>query len=112
MKQWCALLEGEMETWPQVRSRPMFGMRAFYRGRRIFACIPRTRALGAANAIILKFPRAREVLRRAGDELSALDPGALAPRWLALEINGQADLRRALAWLDRAYRNAVSAKPS
>jgi len=143
MKQWCALLEGEVETWPQVRSRPMFGMRAFYRGKRIFACIPRTRALGSANAIILKFPHASELLRRAGGELLALDPlpqpaqkrralgapdpGAAAPRstpspatagarrgprWLALEINGQEDLRRALEWLDQAYRNTVSAKPN
>ena len=37
MKQWSALLGAELERWPGVRTKPMFGLVGFYRGRNIFA---------------------------------------------------------------------------
>ena len=54
MKQWCALMESELLTWPQVTARPMFGMVGFYRKGRIFAAIPRNRTVGNTDAVLVK----------------------------------------------------------
>jgi hypothetical protein len=43
MKQWSAMMEHELSSWPSVKSRPMFGFIGFYRDNRIFAGLPRTR---------------------------------------------------------------------
>ncbi|MBI1983963.1 MAG: hypothetical protein HYS61_07170, partial [Acidobacteria bacterium] len=59
MQRWCAVLEQEVSAWPQVNSRPMFGMLAFYRGKRIFAALPRTRAAETASSLLVKLPGAR-----------------------------------------------------
>ena len=64
MKQWSALLGGELERWPGVRTKPMFGFVGYYRGRKIFAALPITRAMNSANSIIFK-------LRGAGPYLLA-----------------------------------------
>jgi hypothetical protein len=45
MQRWCAQIDDELASWPDVTSRPMFGMTAYYRGTIIFAAVPRTRAL-------------------------------------------------------------------
>ena len=59
MQRLCGLLEDEVSAWPEVSARAMFGMRAFYRGRAIFAARPRTRAMGTPSAILLKLPTTR-----------------------------------------------------
>ena len=33
MRRWCAALEEELSSWPDVQTKPMFGMAACYRGR-------------------------------------------------------------------------------
>jgi len=45
MRQWSDLLLREILGWPNVSSRPMFGMTAVYRGKAIFGVLPRTRAM-------------------------------------------------------------------
>ena len=45
MRQWSDLLLREILGWPDVSSRPMFGMTAVYRGNVIFGVLPRTRAI-------------------------------------------------------------------
>src|SRR5258708_4729562 len=54
MRAWSAALEKELLTWPQVSIKPMFGFRAAYRGKRIFAALPRTRALVGSNLVEFK----------------------------------------------------------
>lgn len=44
MKHWSAMLRSELEGWPQATARPMFGMLGIYRGKKIFAALPVTRA--------------------------------------------------------------------
>jgi len=64
MKQWSAMMERELNAWPGVKSRPMFGFIGFYRDNKIFAGLPRTRALNTPNSIILKFdPPAEESVK-------------------------------------------------
>jgi hypothetical protein len=107
MKAWSAAVAGEMETWPEVGSRPMFGLSAYYRRDRIFCVLPRTRGLETPNSL--------------GFKLEAIRPATLAqakrdPRirkadfakgtWFGFELSSDADLRDALKWLLRAHQAA------
>ena len=107
MKRWSALLGAELERWPGVTTKPMFGFVSFYRGRNIFAALPRTRAMNSANSIIFKLCRATpqdfEKLRR-DPRLEVSQKGVAG--WQSLQVDSTADLKRALDWLDRAYRAA------
>ena len=107
MKEWSALLGAELERWPEVRTKPMFGFLSFYRGRNIFAALPRTRAMNSANSIIFKLRRATpqdlEKLRR--DPRAEVSQKGMAG-WQSFEVSSTADLKHALDWLDRAYRAA------
>jgi hypothetical protein len=42
--------EGRWTVPVNVTSKPMFGMAAFYRGKHVFAALPRTRAAGTDRA--------------------------------------------------------------
>lgn len=107
MKQWSALLGAELLSWPGVRTKPMFGFTSFYRGRNIFAAIPKTRAMNSANCLIFKLRRAaaqdKAKLRRDG-RVRVSEKGMAG--WQSFEMASSADLKGALAWLDRAYRAA------
>jgi hypothetical protein len=107
MKQWSSMLAQELSGWPQVTSRPMFGMAGFYRKRKIFAALPRSRALGAANAIIFRLdPIAPALLQRARKDARIGWEGKAPKRWLSFELNSAEDLRDALRWLNHAYERA------
>jgi hypothetical protein len=93
MRHISALLEQELLGWPGVRARPMFGMRALYRGAAIFAMLPDQRALENPNAIACKLASGAE--KREG------------LKWRLFELTGDQDLSAALACLDKAYRNAA-----
>jgi hypothetical protein len=96
LKPAVAFLERELASWPQVTAKPMFGMTAFYRGKRIFAALPRTRAMLTPNSISYKVPA-----RAAGR------PGQ---GWKSLEVLSDADLREALQRLNQAYEAARPVK--
>jgi hypothetical protein len=98
MQRRCALLEDELSTWPDVTSRPMFGMRAFSRGSVIFAALPRTRAMGTSSSILLKLPKAR------GEQVVlGRDPGA---KWATFQLESDADVPETLRWLGKAFARA------
>src|SRR5262245_42240420 len=98
MQRWGALLEEEVSTWPDVTGQAMFGMRAFYRGSRIFAAVPRTRAMRTPNSIIVKLPKARETHAELGR-----GPGA---DWGTFALASADDIPEALRWIGRAYEKA------
>ncbi|MBI1941294.1 MAG: hypothetical protein HYS33_07280 [Acidobacteria bacterium] len=98
MQRWCALVEEEVSTWPEVTSRPMFGMLAFYRGKNIFAAVPRTRAAETPFSMLIKLPGARAARLR-----SASGPGA---GWVTFEMDSASDVTEALRWLERVYEEA------
>src|SRR6266446_4928707 len=54
MKQWSAMLKAELIGWPQVTSRPMFGMSGIYRRKKIFAALPVTRGFNTPSSIIFR----------------------------------------------------------
>ena len=102
LKAWAAMLAAELATWPRVRSKPMFGLVGFYRNEKIFAALPRTRALTSPHSIIFKFHTESAATRKARRQLHAYP----AAKWVSFELHDPEDLGAALQWLDLAYRMA------
>jgi hypothetical protein len=100
MKQWSALLKTEISGWPQVSSRPMFGMMGLYRHKKIFAALPVTRGFDTPNSVIFRFdPVPADLNQRAMKERRITS----GKRWFSFEIHSTEDLRDALWWLNHAY---------
>lgn len=104
MKVWSALLGQEMEKWPAVTSRRMFGMTVFYRNKLIFAALPRTLSFETPNSVAFKLyktdARTTKLLR---SNTSITVPTDREKGWIALEIHDNGELNSALAWFARAY---------
>jgi hypothetical protein len=110
MKQWASMLGQELGGWPQVTSRPMFGLLGFHREGKIFAALPVTRAIGSPNSIIFKIaPMPPDLQQRAMAD-PRVDSASENPglRWRAFDIQSTEDLRDALWWLSQAYERATS----
>ena len=108
MKQWSTMLGNELSAWPKVTARPMFGLRGFYRGRKIFAALPVTRGIKNPNSLIFRIqPMPTELLERAKKE-PRIDTESAAPsaKWFTFELNSEADFRDALWWLNQTYDHA------
>jgi hypothetical protein len=107
MKQWAALLSAELTTWPDVSTRPMFGLIAFYRGDHIFAAVPHTRAVNSPNSIMLKLKSAAPRIAKLAQSDSHLDTSEMSGSgWLYYELQSAEDINHALRWLERAYEAA------
>ena len=102
MKRWCALIEEELSTWPRVTSRPMFGLVGYYRDRRIFAAIPRTRAVETPFSLLIKLPTAKPK-----GVTKAPVPGA---GWVTFTLESELDVGEALKQLGRAYAKAGTSR--
>ena len=100
MRRLAVLLGQELASWPAVKPRPMFGMEAYYRRDKIFAALPRTRAMGTRDSIALRLPQG---LPADGDLQSLELPGAV---WRTFELKSVSDLKDALRLLEMAYRQA------
>jgi hypothetical protein len=98
IKRWSGLIGDELATWPSVSSKPMFGMTAFYRGKHIFAALPRTRAAGTDRALLVKLPRVKHPRLK-----GSIGPGA---GWVSFELEAESDIADALTWLAKAYERA------
>jgi hypothetical protein len=98
IRRWSGLIGDELATWPRVTSKPMFGMTAYYRGKHIFAALPRTRAAGTDRSLLIKLPRVKD--RRLK---GASGPGA---GWVTFELEAESDIAEALTWLAKAYERA------
>lgn len=106
MRQWSALLESEVLSWPGMIVKRMFGFRALYRGNRIFAALPHSRGFGPDASILLKFdPVPPALLKRAqgDDRLKGNTPGN---GWFSFTLNSDTDLHDALEWLNHSYESA------
>lgn len=98
MRRWCALLEDEISAWPNVTSKSMFGMIAFYRESQIFAAVPRTRAPRTERSVLIKLPGLRHKRLTAGS-----GPGA---GWVTFALEEEGDISEALKWIGKAYERA------
>lgn len=104
MKAWSAALEREVCDWPQVRASSFFGLVAFHHKDRIFALLPRTRAISTANSLGFKLDATPPGLRahlEADVRIGSLQ--MQKSRWFSFEVSSQGDLHDALEWLRTAY---------
>jgi len=107
MKRLAQLLEAEILTWPNVTSRPMFGLNGIYRGSNVFAVLPRTRAMDVPDSIAFR------LLKRPPHIIAELhkDNRIVAPtpeaKWISFVIQYDSEIHGALNWLALAYRQAA-----
>jgi len=107
MKAWSAALVAEVSDWPLVSARSFFGFTALYRKETMFAALPRTRALEAANSVAFKLESPSRAVRVRLEKSAR--PWSSTPdkaRWFSFEGSSDADLHGALDWLGRAYEAA------
>lgn len=105
MQHWSAMLEDEVQRWPDVVAKRLFSFRSLYRGKMIFAALPRARSFHSPTSFILKFdPMPPKLLKHASSD-SRLDTNTRLPGrgWFSFELRCDGDLRDALFWLQRAY---------
>ena len=107
MKQWCALMESELLSWPHVTARPMFGMVGFYRKGKIFAAIPRNRTLANRDAVLFKLLGASEkTVSSALNDSRAITTTPGKSGWISMATESMEDVRAVLDWFSRAYELA------
>jgi hypothetical protein len=108
MKQWSAMLQQEIDKWPRVSAKPMFGMRCYYRGKNVFGALPVTRSIDNANSFMFKIhPMPPALLKKAGgDDRVSASAALKAMKWTLFEMGSERDLTDALWWLNQAYEKA------
>jgi len=100
MKQWSAMLKTEVSGWPQLSTKPMFGMMGLYRGKKIFGGLPVTRGFDTPNSVIFRFDPIPSALEERASKDKRISPGK---RWFSFDVRSTEDLRDALWWLNQAY---------
>ena len=100
MKQWSAMLKAEVSGWPEISTKPMFGMMGLYRRKKIFGGLPVTRGFDTPNSVIFRFDPVPQDLEQRADKDSRITPGK---RWFSFEVASAGDLRDALWWLNQAF---------
>jgi hypothetical protein len=108
MQHWSAMLEAEVESWPAVTCKRMFGFRFLYRRKAVFAALPYSRGLFTPSSILFKFNPMPAGLFRQAQKEPRLDTGTRmsGKGWFSFELFSDADVRDAIWWLDRAYERA------
>jgi len=109
MRQWSDLLLREILGWPDVSSRPMFGMTAVYRGDAIFGVLPRTRAMDTPYSVSFKIPRRNPSLKKRLEHDPRILPSTRDAKWISLELQSGNNLRDAIRWFAQAYRLTAKA---
>ncbi len=111
MAVWASLLAAEMADWPGVTTKPMFGLTALYRGKEIFAALPKTRGMGSANAVAFKLVGApAKVMTKMKRDARIGETEMAAAKWFVFEMESDDDLRGALEWLGLAYEEVRKKK--
>ena len=98
VRRWCEMLELELIGWPQVTTRPMFGLAAFYRSADIFAALPRTRGADSPSSMLIKLPGVRSGRLHSGK--------GTGKGWVTFAMESETDVAEALRWLEQAYVKA------
>jgi len=111
IKAWSAALAAELSDWPQVTQKSFFGFTALYRGKKMFALLPRTRSVFQGNAIAFRLEQAGHSTRSGIERdrrISAFDKDKT--RWFTFELSTNSDLRDALEYLAMAFEGARTPK--
>ena len=103
MKQWSAMLKTEVSGWPQITTKPMFGMMGLYRSKKIFGGLPVTRGFDTTNSVIFRFDPIPHDLEERSSKDKRISPGK---RWFSFDVGSTEDLRDVIWWLNQAYKHA------
>ena len=104
MKAWSAALSSDIAGWPHVSARSFFGFTALYREDKMFAALPRTRAMGTPNALVFKIVETSASVRAKLEKDSRVgDMEMQKARWFTFELASDRDLHDALDWIGLAY---------
>jgi hypothetical protein len=108
MAEWSAMLQGELNSWPAIAVKSMFGFLFFYRRGVVFAALPRTRGFDSPSSLIFKLPPLAPTLRKRaeGDARMVVSHNTSSKGWFSFELRGESDLHDALFWLHHAYEGA------
>jgi hypothetical protein len=93
IREWCSVLEQEMMHWPGVKKSHIFGTRAFYHRKVMFAMLPDTRTLDGSTAISFIAP-SKDDQNRLSD-------------WQTFELNDRNLIKTALTSLEKAYKDSM-----
>ena len=108
MKELSAMLEGEVSGWPGISKKNMFGYQGLYRNGKIFAALPRSRAMKSPRALMLKFADSSPTILNSLEKDPRVDTvsGISGARWFFFELDEASATKDALGWLRRAYEAA------
>jgi len=109
-RRWSALLESELLTWPGVIAKRMFGFRALYRGKRIFAALPNSRGFGPDPSILLKFDPLPLAISKCAERDLRIHTNSPGKGWFSFTLASGTDLHDALGWLSHSYEAAKPGK--
>ena len=98
IQEWCSVLEQEMMHWPGVKVGHIFGTRAFYHRKVMFAMLPNKRTLESSTAISF-------ITSSNGDE-------SQSPNWQTFELKNRNLINVALTSLEKAYKDSILLRPS
>jgi len=108
MKRWSAMLESELNSWPGITTKSMFGFLFFYRRAVVFAALPRTRGFDSPSSLVFKFNPMPPALRKRAKDDPRMDASTKASSrgWFSFAMYAESDLRDALFWLNQSYEAA------
>ena len=89
-REWCSILEQEMMRWPGVSMGHIFGTRAFYHHKVMFAMLPDSRSLDSATAI--------SFINSSREEKN---------NWQTFELGDRSLIATALMSLKKAYTDSM-----
>ena len=92
VRDWCSTIGAEMMHWPGVKMNHVFGTRAFYHRKVMFAMLPDKRSLESSTAISFITPPTDQANRDAN--------------WQTFELTDR-NLDAALVSLEKAYRDSM-----
>ena len=108
MKRLVEALEAEILAWPNVTSRPMFGLNGIYRGPNIFAVLPRTRAMDVPDSIAFRLlKRPQRIMNELGKD-KRIVASTQDAKWISFVMQSDSDIHAAVNWLALAYQQASS----
>jgi hypothetical protein len=90
IREWCSILEQEMMRWPGVSMGHIFGTRAFYHHKVMFAMLPDSRSLDSVTAI--------SFINSSREEKN---------NWQTFELGDRSLIATALMSLKKAYTDSM-----
>jgi hypothetical protein len=93
IQEWCSILEQEMMHWPGVKVGHIFGTRAFYHRKVMFAMLPNRRSLESSTAISFI--------------TSSNEDKNQSPNWQTFELKNRNLINVALTSLEKAYKDSM-----